>query len=179
MGWQEEELVKKAAEAIKEAARRNQESVAAREADALWTKIVEANKRLAPGIRCNEDGRTLIAEGCDKFTGRTISIDSSDKFFFYTAEQIAFTPAHAIVLGRGGYVFAFIYFDASKNKYRVYEGSRTHLNAEDVETQDVLGVDGKYYKFDETDIDVLLRNICTGRSLTDGLRKESFLSRMW
>jgi len=179
MGWQEEELVRKSAEAVKQAAYRNRESAAARETEALWKKIVEANKLLAPGIRCHEDGRTLIVEGCDKFTGRSISIDSSNKFWDYTAEQIAFTPAHVMVLGRGGYVFAFIYFDVSKNKYRVYEGSRTHLNDEDAETQDVLGKDGKYYRFDETDIDVLLRNICTGRLLTDGLRKESFLSRLW
>jgi len=171
MGWQEEESLKRAVAADAKALGLQRHDRASKKIDELWNKIVEANKRLAPNIKCKHEGRILIGQGA------AISNDYSPpgKFmynFHDPAQYRGIVSVNPLNTANATSKFVFIYFDVDLNRFRVYEGWGEHLDDENCKP-DTLGIHGKYFKFNEEDIDVLLRNLCTCRSLTGGFTKEN------
>lgn len=171
MGWQEEESLKRAKASDAKALGLQRHERTSEKIDGLWNKIVEANNRLASDIKCNHEGRILIGQGA------AISNDYSPpgKFMHNFADPARYrgiVSVDPLNTANATYVFVFIYFDIDLNRFRVYEGDGGHF-VENVEEVDTLGVHGKYFKFSEADIDVVLRNLCTSRHITDGLNKEN------
>jgi hypothetical protein len=146
MSWQEEEIAKRKQEAEAQSVKGEEDRTKSLKIMEFWSKLVTANEQLSPEIRCpvNEKEGTVTMEGSNY---RSLSLIREFRQNYHTIGD-----------GRG---FS-IEFDIAKGKYLGELSQSTMLKSKPP----------LIFKIDDRSIEILLKNLCTGKNVQVGLKAE-------